>query len=196
VAISAELKRGIMDMAIMTISGVLCVTVSFVIINKLSPPPTVAVPAAAGAAVVEAATPSKEAVHEPKPAGEKKKEGHGGEKSGGGGHGGGHGGGEEASSTFPLKTLVVNLAGSGDGHRFAKVTMTLQLTDVESVATVKASDAMIYDSIIKILGSYRYEDISTMDGKDRVKMDVMDRINKMIPGKPVTDVFLTEFLVQ
>ncbi|MBL0350121.1 MAG: flagellar basal body-associated FliL family protein [Elusimicrobia bacterium] len=169
--------KGVGEVLLMTVSGVLCIAASRVVVARaLAPIGAAPIPAAAA----------------PGPA-------HGGGQ--GAERGGGHGEaapahGAETGVAYPLKTTVVNLASDSD-HRFAKVSITLEGHDAATVDRLKEMDHQVYDSLIEILGNVRAQDVATDEGKERLKDSIRERLNRLLPDSAgVKSVYLTEFLVQ
>lgn len=169
--------KGVGEVLLMTVSGVLCIAASRVVVARaLAPIGAAPIPAAAAPVTAHGG-------------------GHGAER------GGGHGEaapahGAEAGVAYPLKTTVVNLASDSD-HRFAKVSITLEGHDAATIDRLKEMDHQVYDSLIEILGNVRAQDVATDEGKERLKDSIRERLNRLLPDSAgVKSVYLTEFLVQ
>lgn len=140
-----------------------------------------------------------------KPAAEKaeKKGGHGAEKkASSGGHGGGHGGGEEGvmegDQLIPFDSFIVNLA-DPRGDRFLKATISCVIEDPEIASEVQHDRLLstrIRDKVIQVLSSKTFEDISSTSGKETLRTELAQHINKTLPNDAVKEVLFTEFIVQ
>jgi flagellar FliL protein len=75
---------------------------------------------------------------------------------------------------YTLETMIVNLADHG-GKRYLRVTMALELSDPEAVATIESRLPQIRDAILMILPAKNYDDISTTDGKITLRNQVMEK---------------------
>ena len=96
---------------------------------------------------------------------------------------------------MPLDTFIVNLADEG-GTRYLRTTMKLELADDQSLTFVQERLPLIRDSILMILPTKNYEDISTVEGKKTLRDELIAKVNViMIPGS-VTNIYFTEFVVQ
>ncbi len=90
-------------------------------------------------------------------------------EGGGEGHGGGaSGGGEEGA------------AGAAMPHLFAE------------------RQPMIKDAILRVLSSKKAEEVLTVDGKEKLKEELMEGINEAIglDEEPIVNIYFTEFMVQ
>jgi flagellar FliL protein len=95
----------------------------------------------------------------------------------------------------PLDTFIVNLADEG-GTRYLRTTMKLELADDQSLTFVQERLPLIRDSILMILPTKNYADISTVEGKKTLRDELIAKLNViMIPGS-VTNIYFTEFVVQ
>ena len=54
---------------------------------------------------------------------------------------------------------------------------------------------MVQDTIIEILSSKSIEDVATVKGKNRVKDEIVKRINEFLIDGQVSDIFFVEFVV-
>lgn len=94
-----------------------------------------------------------------------------------------------------LDTMIVNLADRG-GKRYLRVTMSLELTDSEVLSTVEDRLPQIRDSILMILPTKNYAEISTTDGKVALRDQLKEKINELLAMECVTNIYFTEFVVQ
>ena len=96
---------------------------------------------------------------------------------------------------YTLDTMIVNLAGNG-GKRYLRVTMALELSDPDSLATIESRLPQIRDVVLMILATKTYDDVSTSDGKISLRNQVMGKINTLMTKGRVNNIYFTEFVVQ
>ncbi|MEE4112185.1 MAG: flagellar basal body-associated FliL family protein [Desulfobacteraceae bacterium] len=96
---------------------------------------------------------------------------------------------------YTLDTMIVNLAGNG-GKRYLRVTMALELSEPDSVATIESRLPQIRDAVLMILSTKTYDEVSTTDGKIALRSQIMEKINTLMTKGRVTNIFFTEFVVQ
>ncbi len=96
---------------------------------------------------------------------------------------------------FKLDTMIVNLADKG-GKRYLRVTMELELSSQETAAEIEKRMPMIRDSILMILPSKTYAEISTTEGKIALRNQIMTKINELLHAGSVKNIYFTEFVVQ
>ena len=96
-----------------------------------------------------------------------------------------------------IDNITVNLADANES-RFLRTKVTLELRS-EADKTLLSSDAgkaKINDLIITILSSKTFKDIRTAQGKYELKEEMIFRMNKEFPGKPVKKLYFTDFVSQ
>ena len=94
-----------------------------------------------------------------------------------------------------LDTFIVNLADKG-GNRYLRVTMDLELGDPELEDEINKRMPQVRDSILMILPSKRFEDISTIQGKTALRDQILETINGFLGQGKITNIFFKEFVVQ
>jgi len=92
----------------------------------------------------------------------------------------------------PLETFLVNLSGVRGG-RLMKVTMSLEVDSLDVQNEVDKRKAEIRDTILILLASKNFEQISSRDGKDFLRDEVKDTLNSFLTKGKVKRVLFTEF---
>ncbi len=101
----------------------------------------------------------------------------------------------EIGVMFDLGTFIVNLADPGV-EMYAKVSITLELSDQEVTTEVEKRLPIVKDAVIDILSSKTYGDIRTPEGKERLRFELIKRINTILVKGGVRNLYFTEFVVQ
>ena len=96
---------------------------------------------------------------------------------------------------YPMKPFIVNLAEAA-GKRYLKITLDLELTNKEVQAEINSRMAPIQDSLLILLSSKSFSDISTVEGKMRLRLEIIGRINNFLVQGRVKNAYFTEFVVQ
>lgn len=187
-------KKALIEVAILSTAGLVCTVGSTLIVRKFTAPKTANEPVAeATEPAHESESHSSEGKKEEKPAhkaeGEKKKGKEEGKEGGKEGEG-------SASSGLhvALKPVIVNLADS-TARRYAKVTFTLDMKNDKVKDELEAVEPQVYDTLIKVLGNYRFEEVSSSSGKDAMKEEVKNRLNLVLKDG-LANVFITEMIIQ
>jgi flagellar FliL protein len=100
-----------------------------------------------------------------------------------------------AKYKLDLQPFIVNLADPG-GRRYLKVSLQLAFDDSSLADEIKRRLAEFQDAIIVLLRSKRYQDISTSAGMIKLRNELIQAINKRLPGPKVFTIHFTEFVVQ
>ena len=96
---------------------------------------------------------------------------------------------------FPMETFIVNLADEG-GKRYLRVTMDLELAQGTSEDNLKKRLPQMRDSILMVLPSKRFDEIRTVEGKTRLRNEIIANLNGLLGQERITSIYFTEFVVQ
>lgn len=96
---------------------------------------------------------------------------------------------------YPLDQFIVNLL-SENGSRYIKAKIDLEQSNEDLAAELDRKKPLIRDVIIRTLSSKTYEEISTSKGKDRLKDEIINRLNEVLHDGYVKNIYFTDFVVQ
>jgi flagellar basal body-associated protein FliL len=129
----------------------------------------------------------------------------------------------EPGLMYPLSERVLNLAASpSGGTHFARIQLTLEFerpavgpgskppvakagaADAKSTAvvlepgleSVTARKAQIDDAIVRVVGSKTFEMMTTDDGREALKQEIMDAISDIVPSPDISAVYINNLIVQ
>ncbi|MFN3535597.1 MAG: flagellar basal body-associated protein FliL, partial [Desulfatiglandales bacterium] len=94
-----------------------------------------------------------------------------------------------------LDTFIVNLADQ-DSSRYLRITLELELMDEVTLQEIEKRMAPVRDAVLSILPTKKVQDIVTAEGKQVLKNQLMEAINKNLAKGKVTNIFYTEFVIQ
>jgi flagellar FliL protein len=97
-------------------------------------------------------------------------------------------------ATVPLGAVVVNLL--GENRRYARVALSLGVPAAKDVKEVEESKAQLLDLVIAVLSSRSAEKLTSEDGREEVKTELLERIHKELELERVARVYFTEFVIQ
>ena len=80
---------------------------------------------------------------------------------------------------YPMNAFIVNLL-SENGSRFLKTTIDLEMDKSELSAELDKKKPLIRDIIIRVLSSKTFEEVSTLKGKDKLKAELVNKINDVL----------------
>ena len=104
---------------------------------------------------------------------------------------------EKVSIICPLKSFVVNLLDiKGDGKRYLKVTIQLEVGKEEDKLLIENHNSQLRDTILILLSSQTLKEINTMEGKLELKQALLSRLKQILGDGVVRRIYFTEFVVQ
>ncbi|TQR34414.1 flagellar basal body protein FliL [Campylobacter sp. MIT 99-7217] len=96
---------------------------------------------------------------------------------------------------FPLAPFTLNLL-SESGARFVKCTIQLEQSTELLTPELEKKTAIIRDVVIRTLTSKTFEEVSTTKGKERLKDELVGRVNEILTDGFVKNIYFTDFVVQ
>ncbi len=102
---------------------------------------------------------------------------------------------------YKLDTMIVNLADHG-GKRYLRVTMEMELKagegseEAEFTGEIDKRLPQLRDTILMILPSKQYADISTTAGKIALRDEIIAKLNSFLKKGQISTIYFTEFVVQ
>ena len=96
---------------------------------------------------------------------------------------------------YPLDQFIVNLL-SENGTRFLKIKMDLELSGPELTTELDKKKPMVRDIIIRTLSSKTFQEVSTDRGKEKLKDELVEKLNNVLTDGYIKNIFFTEFVVQ
>ena len=95
---------------------------------------------------------------------------------------------------FVLDPFTVNLL-SNSGQRYLKCSIQLEQNNELLQTELEKKVSVIRDIVIRTLSSKTYEEISTTRGKERLKDELVGRINEILNDGFIKDIYFTDFVV-
>ena len=96
---------------------------------------------------------------------------------------------------FPMDTFIVNLV-DPQGKRYLKLKLELELSVEELRPEVDRRMPQFKDTILTLLSSKSYEDVSSLEGKLQLRAEMMSMLNQYLESGRITNIYFTEFIVQ
>ena len=108
--------------------------------------------------------------------------------------------GEEAKKHEPevgadLEVFVVNLTGAGPS-RYLRTSLSVGVKDEHEKEKIKEFSGPIRDSVIMYLTERKVDDLIDPQGKNKLRADLLKRINAAIGAPVALNVYFKEFLIQ
>ncbi len=102
---------------------------------------------------------------------------------------------KKAHALYPMEPLIVNIHDNGE-LRYLKVKLEFEINDPEAKAEIDPFLAPMQDALLVLLSGKQMEEITTTEGKNRLKEEIMASVGKIVPPKKITRVYFTDFVVQ
>ncbi|HBV42617.1 MAG TPA: hypothetical protein DEB43_08250 [Desulfovibrio sp.] len=93
-----------------------------------------------------------------------------------------------------IPTVTINLADK-DSIRYLKVGFDIELSTKDAAEALEDQKARIRDSIIILLSSKTYSELSTTEGKLKVKNEISTRLNQILGVPRVVQIYFNEFVI-
>lgn len=93
-----------------------------------------------------------------------------------------------------LGKFTVNLRGGGGG-RILRAEIEVETTSLHT-ATIEEVMAMLRDAVILLASDYTFSDLDGLDGKLRLRDELLSRLNASLEEPIVRRVYFTDFVVQ
>lgn len=101
----------------------------------------------------------------------------------------------EVGKKLPLEEFLVNLADPG-GEHYLKTTLSLGLRKDVDDKKLEEELAPIKDAVISVLSSTTRDNVITEAGKEKLKNEIKERVNKRLGDAKVVEVYFTAFATQ
>ena len=96
---------------------------------------------------------------------------------------------------FPIADeFKVNLL-TQTGKKILLTKISLELDKPESQPEIETKLPVLCDAIIEILSSKSFEEVATTKGKNRVKDEIVQRLNEFLIDGSIKNVYFTSFLI-
>ena len=102
---------------------------------------------------------------------------------------------ENLGIMFEVGTFVVNLADK-DADRYLKVTVILEVENEQVKQEVEKRLPQIKDSITTLLFTKTSRELKTAEGVEKLKEEILRRVNAILPLGGVKNVYFTDFVIQ
>lgn len=101
----------------------------------------------------------------------------------------------EIGEVYPLDPFVLNVC-SKQGKCTLKISMNFEIDDEGLTAELEEKKPIIRDTIITILSSKDIEIISKNKGNEKLKNEIMRKVNLHLKNGKIKNVYFTDFIVK
>ncbi len=96
---------------------------------------------------------------------------------------------------WAIDPFIVNLA-DNQGERYLKVVMQLEVSDQILLPELEQLKPRLRDNILDLLTAKSYGEIMEMGGKQRLREEIVTRLNSYLSKGKILRVYFSEFVVQ
>ncbi len=96
---------------------------------------------------------------------------------------------------WPMEPYIVNLR-DNNGERYLKVVMQLEMSNPELVSELNLLKPKLRDSTLDLLSAKSYQELQEFSGKQKLREDIMMRINSFLTSGKIVRIYFTDFVIQ
>ena len=96
---------------------------------------------------------------------------------------------------WPMEPYIVNLR-DNNGERYLKVVMQLEMSAPELVQELNALKPKLRDSTLDLLSSKSFQELQEFSGKQKLREDIMIRLNSFLSSGKIVRIYFTDFVIQ
>jgi len=101
----------------------------------------------------------------------------------------------EMGPTVKLSPMIINLKDEL-GRSYLKTTIILEIEKKDGLEEVKKRISSLTDMAILTLSDKRLEDLKEPDSREKLKQELLSKMNQHLPPKTVKQIYFDEFLYQ
>jgi len=94
-----------------------------------------------------------------------------------------------------IDPFIVNIL-DDQGTHYLKAAMTLETGSKATVAEIKVRMPEIKDAILLLIGNKTFKDLSDLQGKLQLRVELMARLNKILKEGKIKNIYFTDFVIQ
>lgn len=98
-------------------------------------------------------------------------------------------------SLWPMEPFIVNLR-DNNGERYLKVVLQLEVSQPAVVSELDLLKPKLRDSTLDLLGAKSYQELQDLSGKQKLRDDIMIRLNSFLTSGKIVRIYFTEFVIQ
>ena len=96
---------------------------------------------------------------------------------------------------WPMEPFIVNIQDQST-ERYLKIVIELDISDKNCFDELNQLKPKLRDNVLDLISSKTYKDIMDISGKQRLREEIMLRLNSFLTRGKIVKVYFTEFVVQ
>ena len=101
----------------------------------------------------------------------------------------------EMGPTLKLSSLIINL-NEPSGFHFVKAAIVLELGKADDLEKIKERTAPLTDTVILTLGDQHLTDLMNPEYRERLKKELLTRLNQRLQSQKIKKLYFDEFIYQ
>lgn len=97
--------------------------------------------------------------------------------------------------TVDFGKITVNVAGSGD-NRYLRINLVFGSNNPGIKELIKVNDVALRDATITVLSSQSLANLEGVDARETTRRALISRVNGILGGPVVSQIYFTEFVIQ
>lgn len=98
--------------------------------------------------------------------------------------------------TFDVGEFTLNLTSTTNQMRFIRTQIMLEASDAKAIGELETRKPQLRDRMITLLRARTADELSSEDGMEALRFDIITSVNSLINNGEVTDVFFLDLIVQ
>jgi flagellar FliL protein len=94
-----------------------------------------------------------------------------------------------------MEPFVINLQ-DNQGERYLKLVIQLEISDPLGVKELDLLKPKMRDNILDLLSAKTLKELMDTGGKQRLREEIMMRLNSIVMTSKITKIYFTDFVVQ
>ncbi|MBE0556233.1 MAG: flagellar basal body-associated FliL family protein [Proteobacteria bacterium] len=96
---------------------------------------------------------------------------------------------------WPMEPYIVNLR-DNNGERYLKVALQLEMSNPELLSELNLLKPKLRDSTLDLLSAKTYQELQEFSGKQKLREDIMIRLNSFLTSGKIVRIYFTDFVIQ
>lgn len=101
----------------------------------------------------------------------------------------------EIGPLYDSPEFTVNIANS-NGRRFFNTQFSLEVSNEKVLKEIEKKLPIMQDKVIVVLSSQSLEELSSLDGKEKIKKQLIDNINPILSNGKIVNIYFNKFVYQ
>lgn len=98
--------------------------------------------------------------------------------------------------TYDVGEFVLNLTSTTNQMRFIRTSIVLEVSDTKVISELETRAPQIRDQIISLLRPRTVDDLSSQNGMEILRLDIIKTMNELVSKGEITDVFFIDLILQ